>query len=330
MRALVTGITGQDGHYAARALLDRGDEVIGVTSRAAGVAAAAAELASPRLTVRALDFMERGRIDALVDEYRPDLLLNFASFATGTGMFDNPASLCRVNGEFVLDVLEAARRIHPAMRVVQASSAEMYGDSDSERQDEDSPFRPKSPYGAAKLHAHNLVRVYRTAYGLKCSSAILLNHESVRRPPAFVTRKIAQGVARISLGLAGKLALGSLDTRRDWGFAPEYVAAMIAMGESDAPDDYVLATGRHSTIRELCEIAFGHVGLDWREHVEVDSAFARTIATRPLLGCPERIHAALGWKAEVPVAQVITQMVDHDLALFGRDLADRSEGAAAG
>lgn len=309
MKAVVTGISGQDGRYMAELLASRGITVIGLTSRPVGEA-------PPGIPaeIRRFAFDEPGAIEGVIEDVRPDLVFNFAAKATGRGMFDAPLEMCRLNGTFALDILEAIRRIDPAIRLCQASSAEMYGDVLQCPQNEDTAFRPKSPYGAAKLYAHNLVGIYRNAFGLKCCSAILYNHESPRRPTAFVTRKIARAAAAIKLGQARQLSLGSLETQRDWGYAPEYVDAMFRMATADCQQDFVVATGRLSTIEDLCRICFSHVDLDYRDYLVIDQALQRPIETLNVQGDPSRIEAALGWRAEIPVQTFMREMVDSDLA----------------
>jgi GDPmannose 4,6-dehydratase len=313
VKAFITGVSGQDGFYMAKLLLSSGCNVIGITSRDAAIVKLTSEFSSPNFKAVSLDFEKAGAIEPLINDHRPDLFFNFAALATGSGMFNDPARMARINGGFVLDVLEAARRLHPAMRICQASSAEMYGDTNSEIQNEESSFRPKSPYGAAKLFAHNMVAIYRSVYGIHCSSAILFNHESVRRPDGFVTRKIARAAARIKLGMQESLALGHLSTMRDWGSAPEYVAAMWLMATQEIANDYVVATGKHTSLKTLCEIAFDHVNLDYADYVKLDSNLIRSIETQALRGSPERIFRDLGWRAQTSIASVIRDMVDADL-----------------
>lgn len=299
-------------------LLRRHDiEVVGLTSRMDGVALAAGEFAGDRgVTVELFDYGVAGAFEAIVSRVSPQLIFNFAAHATGQGMFDDPLDMSRLNGQFVIDILEAIRHIDPTIRFGQASSAEMYGHVAETPQSEQTPFRPKSPYGAAKVYAHHMIGVYRAAYGLHCSSAILYNHESPRRSTAFVTRKIARGAAAISLGLEGELMLGALETTRDWGYAPEYVEAMYRMAEAPVADDYVVATGRLWSIRDVCDICFSLVGLDYRDYVRIDERLKRSIETLSVLGDPSRIKRNLGWEARTDLRGILREMVTNDIALL--------------
>jgi GDPmannose 4,6-dehydratase len=313
MKALVTGISGQDGHYCARALLARGYEVVGLSSDPAKAAAARAEFAGEPVEVETFDYQRPRAIDAVLERTRPRLILNFAAKSSGIGMFDAPFEMARLNAGFVLDVLEAMRRLDPSPGFCQASSAEMYGDAEDCPQNERTSFRPKSPYGAAKLYAHNLIGVYRNAFGLKCSSAILYNHESVRRTAAFVTRKISRAAAEITLGISDRLVLGGTEALRDWGYAPEYAEAMVRMAESENPADYVIATGKLTSVAEVCEICFSRVGLDYRKFVIVDPSLRRPIETTDVCGDPRAIARDLGWRATTSIREILVEMVDFDL-----------------
>lgn len=315
MRAIVTGVSGQDGYYMARLLTGQGATVLGVSTDPERASGELARGGLGQVEVAGFDFETPGRFAELVDHFEPDLIFNFAAKATGQGMFDTPFEMSRVNGGLVLDILEAIRDSGRGqdIRFCQASSAEMYGRVDACPQDEDVPFRPRSPYGAAKLYGHQLIDIYRRTYGLRCVSAILYNHESVRRSERFVTRKIAKGAADIKKGRASELHLGDLGASRDWGYAPEYVEAMFLMATADVSQDYVVATGRLNTIEHLCEVAFGHVGLDYTRFVRSGAADFRVADSVNLCGNPARIHEDLGWQARVPVEDVIIEMVDHDL-----------------
>ena len=274
------------------------------------------EYAGMPVRIEHFDYFKRALISELVADVKPDRIFNFAAKATGQGMFDSVGEISRLNGEFVLDILEAIRNVSPETRLCQASSAEMYGDVSESPQNENTSFRPKSPYGAAKLYAHNLVGIYRNAYKLHCSSAILFNHESTRRPVNFVTRKIASAAAAIKLGLSDSLYLGALDAQRDWGYAPEYVDAMTRMADADSARDYVIATGRLTSVRRLCEICFNYVGLDYAEYVKVDDALKRPIATTNVLGDPSLIQSHLGWAANVTIEEIAAEMVETDFERF--------------
>ena len=313
MKAIVTGISGQDGHYAARHLLARGFAVTGLTSDPDKIAGVQAEFGDQPVTIESFDYAAPRAIEAVIERVRPAVILNYAAKSTGTGMFDRAFEMARLNGGFVLDILEAIRAIDPTIGFCQASSAEMYGHVDTSPQDERTCFRPKSPYGAAKLYAHNLIGTYRNAYGLKCSSAILYNHESVRRTTHFVTRKIARAAAEISLARAASFSLGGLDALRDWGYAPEYAEAMVLMALSDKPADYVLATGTLTSVEQVCRICFEHVGLDFRDYLVIDPALQRPIETTNVCGDPSAIARDLGWRATTGIQDILVEMVDFDL-----------------
>lgn len=304
----------------ARLLAARGFAVLGLTSRGESIPAIRAEFGASAVEAAAFDFATPNSIAALIERVRPQLIFNFAAKATGQGMFDDPGEMTRINGVFPTEILEAIRRIDPSIGFCQASSAEMYGDVTEMPQNERTSFRPKSPYGAAKLYAHNMVGIYRRAFGLRCCSAILYNHESVRRGPAFVTRKIARAAASIKLGLSDRLVLGSIDQVRDWGYAPEYVEAMYRMATADSPDDYVVATGRLTSVERVCEICFGYLGLDHSRYIEIDPALQRPINSTSLQGDPAKIRAELGWVARTEIEAILTEMVDFDYAALSQSL----------
>jgi GDPmannose 4,6-dehydratase len=316
MRALVTGISGQDGHYITKQLINNGYEVIGLTSSEQKIACLEQEFKGLPVRIKLFDFYKRDLISDLLVETRPDRIYNFAAKATGQGMFDSVGEMSRLNGEFVLDILQGIKNVNPEIRFCQASSAEMFGKVTESPQNENTLFKPLSPYGAAKLYAHNLVSIYRNAYNLHCSSAILFNHESPRRSVNFVTRKIASAAASIKLGYSDSLSLGALDAQRDWGYAQEYVDAMYRMTDADHADDYVVSTGILTSVRTLCQICFDHVGLNYRDFVRVDEALKRPVATTNVIGDSGLIKKKLGWEAKVHIEQIATEMVDIDLELF--------------
>ncbi|WP_395613887.1 GDP-mannose 4,6-dehydratase [Allosphingosinicella sp.] len=317
MKAIVTGISGQDGHFAAKLLASKGYSVIGLTSDEAKVASASAEFEGEPVEVRPFDYEQPGAITAVIEGERPNLIFNFAAKSTGAGMFDEPLQMARLNAGFVLDILEAIQEVDPQIGFCQASSAEMYGDVNTCPQDERTPFRPKSPYGAAKLYAHNLIGIYRATSRLRCSSAILYNHESLRRPTTFVTRKIATAAAAIKLGLADHFTLGGIDARRDWGYAPEYVEAIFRMATAEKPRDYVVATGRLTSVEKVCEICFGYVDLEFRDYLEFDQSLKRPLETTNVCGDPSAIRRDLGWKAQVGIEQILVEMVEFELRKLG-------------
>lgn len=311
--ALITGISGQDGWFLARQLLDEGHAVVGLTrNRERALTEFHDWDVQPRLVEFTYGQQDLG---GLFEEVQPDWVFNLASFATGQGMFDHPHAMVQLNGLFVVDLLEAIRRSARAQQIsfVQASSSEMFGEVQQCPQSETTPFRPKSPYGAAKLLGHQMVGIYRRTFSVRASSAILYNHESVRRPAAFVTKKIARAAARIRLGLQQQLELGSLEIDRDWGYAPEYMDALARMARADAADDYVVATGRLAKIRDLVQIAFASVGLDWEQHVNISPDFARPVESIGLCGNPSHIEQRLNWRAKTGLAAIIQEMVEYEL-----------------
>lgn len=310
--AIVTGATGQDGSYAAELLLAEGYRVVGTTrdrAAAAGRFEGASKFALVEIDLSSTDALRDLIVDSGASEF-----YNFAAFSSGSGMFDRPEAIGDVNGMAVTRMLEAIRRAGRDVRFCQASSSEMFGRAATSPQNEDTPFRPRSPYGAAKLYAHAMIDVYRTAHGLFACSAILFNHESPRRASGFVTRKITRAAAAIKLGLADEVSLGNLDARRDWGFAGDYVEAMVRMLRSDAPRDYVVATGVTHSVRELCELAFAHVGLDYSKHVREDSAFFRPDEPFQLVGDASRAARHLRWSPMTSFEALVGMMVDADLA----------------
>ncbi len=319
-RALITGISGQDGWWMASRLLNQGNQVLGLSQDPYSALKRLPESLPSGFTIARLDVSAPDVPDCIaehIDRFKPHLIFNFAARATGTGMFEAPTDMSRLNGTFVLDILEAIRNSERCeeIRFVQASSSEMFGSAETMPQDEYTSLRPKSPYAAAKAYAHHLIGVYRGAWGLHTSSAILFNHESTRRSADFVTRKIARGAVRIKLGLEQELKLGTLDAMRDWGHAEEYVEAMHLMALAPRADDYVIATGRQHTLRDVCEFAFARVGLQWQDYVRVDSNVARAVQTVGLLGNPSKIQCQLGWKARRGISEIISEMVDNEMIL---------------
>ncbi len=321
-KAVVTGVSGQDGYFMGLLLQARGIEVIGLARDPASCKAQFDVAGFERFTFEAFDYARPDAFSDVVRRHQPDLVFNFAAKATGQGMFDAPAEMARLNGTFVLDILEAIRTSPDRERIgfCQASSSEMFGAAVETPQSERTPFRPRSPYGAAKLYAHHMIGIYRAAYGMRCSSAILYNHESIRRSTQFVTRKIANGAVRIKLGFADQLPLGPLETARDWGYAPEYVEAMYLMATAPQPADYVVATGRLNTVRRLCEIAFGHLGLNYMDYVRANVGEVRLASSLNLLGDPSQIERDLGWRAKRPIEDIMVELVDHEMTqLSGRE-----------
>ena len=313
-RALVTGITGQDGSYLAELLLEKGYEVVGVTRRLSAPNLERIEHLRGRVDLRQADLLDPMSLLTVVDEVRPREIYNLAAMSFVPASWTQPLLTGEYNALGVARILDAVRRVDASIRFYQASSSEMFGKARETPQTEETPFHPRSPYGAAKAFAHYITVNYRESYGLFAVSGILFNHESPRRGLEFVTRKVSDGVARIKLGLADRLSLGNLDAHRDWGFAGDYVRAMWLMLQQDVPRDYVIATGVSRSVREFLEAAFGHVGLDWREHVRVDPVLLRPAEVDHLIGDASKARTALGWSPSVRFERLIGMMVDADLA----------------
>ena len=312
-RALITGITGQDGSYLAELLLGKGYEVVGVVRRTSHHSYERIEHLLDRLQIVAADLLDQHSLTVVLQEHRPDEVYNLAAQSFVPTSWTQPV----LTGEFtalgVTRILEAVRLAHPAARFYQASSSEMYGRVHETPQSERTPFYPRSPYGVAKVYGHWITVNYRESYGMYAVSGILFNHESPRRGVEFVTRKITDGVARIRHGLATELRLGNLDARRDWGFAGDYVDAMWRMLQQPEPRDYVIGTGETHTVQELVEIAFSHVGLDWRKHVVVDPKFIRPAEVDLLMADPRKAATELQWRPAVSFDQLVRMMVDADM-----------------
>ena len=312
--ALITGVTGQDGSYLADFLLAKGYRVVGTVRRSSAPNLWRIEHLLDRIELRPADLLDQLSIVRLIEDVKPDELYNLAAMSFVPASWDTPLLTGEYNSQGVTRVLEAIRQVKPDTRFYQASSSEMYGKVRAVPQSEDTPFHPRSPYGVSKVFGHYITVNYRESYGMFACSGILFNHESPRRGLEFVTRKVTDGVARIKLGLADSLPLGNLHARRDWGFAGDYVKAMWLMLQQSAPDDYVVATGETHPVRELVEIAFGHVGLDWQQYVKVDPRFLRPAEVDLLIGDPTKARTQLGWQREVDFRGLVTMMVDADVA----------------
>jgi GDPmannose 4,6-dehydratase len=289
-RAIVTGVAGQDGSYLGELLAGRGYDVRGVDRGD-------------------VDLLDRAALAALLRDVEPAEVYNLASPSFVPASWEEPVEVARLAAVGLTALLEAVREVDPAIRLFQASSAEVYGEPAETPQTERTPIRPVSPYGAAKAYGNFIVDAYRRRYGLHASCGILYNHESPRRPVAFLPSKVAHGVAAIAAGSQSELVLGDLDVRRDWGYAPDYVEAMLLMLQQDEPGDYVVATGELHTVQELVELAFAHVGLDWREHVRVDEALRRG-QDYQLVGDASKARERLGWKPSVTFEQLVALLVD--------------------
>ena len=316
-RALITGITGQDGSYLAELLLDQGYEVYGLTRRLSATNYWRIEHLTDRLTILPGDLLDQLSLIRVLERVKPQELYNLAAMSFVPASWDQPMLTGEFNSQGVTRVLEAVRVVDPSIRVYQASSSEMFGKVREVPQTELTPFYPRSPYGVSKVFAHYITVNYRESYNMFAVSGILFNHESPRRGLEFVTRKVTDGVARIKLGLARELRLGNLDAHRDWGFAGDYVRAMWLMLQQDAADDYVVATGESHSVRELVEVAFQHVGLDWQKHVTLDPAFLRPAEVDLLVGNPAKAKNVLGWSPTVSFEQLVRMMVDADVKRLG-------------
>jgi GDPmannose 4,6-dehydratase len=313
-RALITGITGQDGSYLAELLLEKGYEVVGVVRRASAPNLWRVQHLLDRIQLRPADLLDQLSIIRLLDAVQPTELYNLAAMSFVPASWDQPMLTGEFNAQGVTRVLEAIRHVNPRIRLYQASSSEMYGKVREVPQTELTPFYPRSPYGVSKVFGHYITVNYRESYGLFACSGILFNHESPRRGLEFVTRKVTDGVARIKLGLADSLSLGNLDAQRDWGFAGDYVRAMWLMLQQAQPDDYVIATGVSHSVRNLVETAFGHAGLDWQKYVRLDPAFIRPAEVDHLVGDSSKARATLGWEPAVDFTGLVKMMVDADIA----------------
>jgi GDPmannose 4,6-dehydratase len=324
-RAIITGITGQDGSYLAELLLSKGYEVVGVVRRASAPNYWRIQHLLDRVTLRPADLLDQLSLIRLVDEVRPHEFYNLAAMSFVPASWDQPMLTGEFNAQGVTRVLEAIRQVDTSIRLYQASSSEMFGKVREVPQTEMTPFYPRSPYGVSKVFAHYITVNYRESYDMFAVSGILFNHESPRRGLEFVTRKVTDGVARIKLGLAKTLSLGNLDAHRDWGFAGDYVAAMHLMLQQDQADDYVIATGISHSVRDLVQAAFEHVGLDWHTHVELDPKMIRPAEVEHLIGDSAKARAQLGWTPLVDFRGLVRMMVDADLgrAAAAPQLVDR-------
>jgi GDPmannose 4,6-dehydratase len=320
-RALITGITGQDGAYLAEFLLGKGYEVHGMVRRASTEGFERMEHLRSRLQLHQADLLDQLSIVTLLSAVRPHEVYNLAAQSFVPTSFSQPLLTAEFTGLGVTRMLEAIRHVDPTVRFYQASSSEMFGRVQTEPQNETTPFWPRSPYGAAKAYGHWITVNYRESYQMFACSGILFNHESPLRGKEFVTRKVTDAVARIKLGVQDKLRLGNLDAQRDWGFAGDYVEAMWLMLTQDEPEDFVIATGKKHSVRQLVELAFRHVGLDWQEFVEVDPTLLRPADVNTLCGDASKARAQLGWQPKVGFEQLVAMMVDADLERVGRTLA---------
>ena len=323
-RALITGVTGQDGSYLAELLLEKGYEVFGMVRRASTENFARIEHLRSDIELVQADLLDQLSLITVLQRLRPRAVYNLAAQSFVPTSWEQPMLTAEFNAVGVTRLLEAVRLVDRSIRLYQASSSEMFGKVREVPQTEQTPFYPRSPYGVAKVYGHYITVNYRESYGLFACSGILFNHESPRRGKEFVTRKISDAVARIKLGVATELRLGNLAARRDWGYAKDYVHAMWLILQQDQPDDYVVATGEEHSVQEAAEVAFGHVGLNWRDHVREDPALLRPAEVDHLIGNAAKARAKLGWKPTVSFKGLMELMVDADLDSVRREIANEA------
>ena len=325
-RALVTGITGQDGSYLAELLLEKGYEVHGMVRRSSSETFQRLERCRDELILHTGDLHDQTSLADVMRECTPHEIYNLAAMSFVAASWNQPVLTAEYSGVSVTKMLEAMRGVVPEARFYQASSSEMFGQVLEVPQTERTPFYPRSPYGVAKVYGHFITVNYRESYDLFACSGILFNHESERRGLEFVTRKVTHGAAAIKLGLADELALGNLDARRDWGYAKDYVEAMWLMLQQDEPDDYVVATGQTHSVRELVDVAFGHVGLNPEDHVRIDPKYLRPAEVEHLIGDASKARAKLGWAPKTSFEELVQLMVDADLELLASGVPQKQAG----
>lgn len=333
-KALITGITGQDGSYLAEFLLAKGYEVHGLIRRSSTFNTLRIEhlYSDPhnpetRLFLHYGDLTDGSRLVTLLSQIKPDEIYNLAAQSHVRVSFDEPEYTGDTTGLGTIRILEAIRQVTPASRFYHASSSEMFG-AETPPQNESTPFYPRSPYGVAKVYSYWITKNYREAYGIFAVNGILFNHESPRRGETFVTRKITRAVARISKGLQDELYLGNLDARRDWGYAPEYVVAMWKMLQTDEPEDFVIATGTDLSVQDFVAASFEHVGLNWKDYVKFDSRYLRPTEVDSLVGDASKAHKALNWQPSIMPAELAKIMVEHDVLTLDGWIADSPKGLA--
>ena len=319
---MITGVTGQDGSYLAELLLDKGYEVAGMVRRSSTVSFERIAHLMDQVEFVSGDLLDQLSMVEALRSFEPDEVYNLAAQSFVQTSFSQPVLTGETTALGVTRLLDAVRLVDPSIRYYQASSSEMFGKAAEVPQTETTPFHPRSPYGVAKVYGHWITVNYRESYGLHASSGMLFNHESPRRGLEFVTRKISHGAARIALGQESELRLGNLDAKRDWGFAGDYVEAMWRMLQQDEPGDFVVCTGETHSVREFCQVAFGHLSLDWEAHVVVDKKFIRPAEVDLLVGDASRAAKVLGWSPTVDFEELVTMMVESDIALLEGRLRD--------
>ncbi len=321
--ALITGITGQDGSYLAEFLLDKGYNVVGMARRSSTVTFDRIKHIQDEISLEQGDLHDQSSLVSVLERYEPDEIYNLAAQSFVPTSWNQPVLTGEVTAMGVTRLLEAVRQVKPDARYYQASSSEMFGKVQETPQSEKTPFYPRSPYGVAKLYGHWITVNYRESHNMFAVSGVLFNHESPRRGLEFVTRKVSYNAARIKLGLSDKLPMGNLEAQRDWGFAGDYVQAMWMMLQRDEPEDFVIGTGETHTVRKLCELAFGHLDLDYKNHVIHDKSFDRPAEVDLLISDPSKAHAVLGWEPSVNFQELVEMMVDADLAKLRKEMAER-------
>ena len=319
---MITGVTGQDGSYLAELLLDKGYQVAGMVRRSSTVSFERIAHLMDQVEFVSGDLLDQLSMVEVLRSFEPEEVYNLAAQSFVQTSFNQPVLTGETTALGVTRLLDAVRLVDPSIRYYQASSSEMFGKVAEVPQTETTPFHPRSPYGVAKVYGHWITINYRESYGLHASSGMLFNHESPRRGLEFVTRKISHGAARIALGQESELRLGNLDAKRDWGFAGDYVEAMWRMLQQDEPGDFVVCTGETHSVREFCQVAFGHLGLDWEAHVVIDEEFIRPAEVDLLVGDASRATKVLGWSPTVDFEGLVTMMVDADMALLEGRLRD--------
>lgn len=330
MRALITGVTGQDGSYLVDLLQKKGYEVYGLVRNIARANRESADSSKAQINYVEADLADQTSLDRAVRQVTPDEVYNLAGQTFVPVSWSQPLLTMEITGMGALRMLEAIRRHAPKARFLQVSSSEIFGKAEDPQQTEITRLRPRNPYGAAKMFAHHITINYRESYGMFACSCIAFNHESPLRSPEFVTRKVSRQVARIKLGLADKLKMGNIEGRRDWGFAGDFVQAMWLMLQRPQPDDFVIATGVTHSVKELLDIAFSHVGLDWKTYVEIDPLLVRPAEDDPLSGDSSKAKKILDWKPTVTFAELVRLMVDSDLSLLSSATAKAAQTVIAG
>jgi len=325
-RALITGITGQDGSYLAELLLGKGYEVHGMVRRASTETFQRLEGIRDSITLHTGDLLDQRSLGDVMRDCQPDEIYNLAAMSFVAASWSQPVLTAEFTAVGVTRILEAMREVSPDARFYQASSSEMFGQVLEVPQRESTPFYPRSPYGVAKCYGHFITVNYRESYDLFAACGILFNHESERRGLEFVTRKVTHAAAAIKLELQTEVALGNLDAERDWGYAKDYVEAMWMMLQEDEPDDYVIATGEAHSVRELVDVAFAHVGLDPTDHVRIDERFLRPAEVEHLIGDPGKAREKLGWVPQTSFEDMVKLMVDSDLELLARGVPQKQAG----